>query len=187
MLDSTPSQPPPTARASRQGSSPPEAPVATPLDRDAFDIDIDIDNGEGYDKPSLLHGGQLIVENEGSTTRDYLAFERNYLSWTKLVVTCLAISGALLIRLEINPDTKQLETSLEHRYAIPVGIVFFSISVLSLLAATTSFFRTQRDMLKGLGHVASGSLVEVTSVLITLTLAAACILFIISTEHSSTL
>jgi len=136
---------------------------------------------------SFLYRGQLIVENEGSTTRDYLAFERNFLSWTKLVATSMVISGALIIRLQINEVSKdQSPSSFEDRYAIPVGIIFFVISILSIFASTSSFFRTQRDMLKGLGHLTSGHFAEFTNIFVALVLAASCVLLLISTEHTST-
>lgn len=81
---------------------------------------------------SLLHRGQLVVLNEGSVARDYLgkahicskdlrttladpamynvllaAYERNYLAWIKLVVSCLIISGGLIIRLHVRSPILQ--------------------------------------------------------------------------------
>ena len=63
-----------------------------------------------------------------------------------------------------------------------VGVIFFFIAVLSLVAATLSFFQTQRDMLRGLGHITSGHFTQFTSVLVTLTIGVSCVLLIISSN-----
>lgn len=43
-----------------------------------------------------------------------LAFERNYLAWIKLCISCMVISGALLLRLHVNTGatTSQRESGL---------------------------------------------------------------------------
>lgn len=67
---------------------------------------------------------------------------------------------------------------------IQLGIIFFAMSILSLLAATSSFFRVQGNMLKGLGHITNGGFTELVSVLVTAVIAASCILLLVATSRS---
>jgi len=137
-------------------------------------------------RPSVFHHEQLVVNNQGSVTRDFLAFERNWLSWIKLVISCMVISGALLIRLQVNEAGRDgPHQPLEIKAAIPLGSIFFALSILSLLAATSSFFRVQSGMLKGLGHVTNGWFTELISMLVTVVVAASCILLVVATCRST--
>lgn len=52
--------------------------------------------------------------------------------------------------------------------------------MLALFAAALSFFRTQSEMLKGLGHVSSGQFTQAVSLLATTVIGIACILMIIA-------
>lgn len=147
MLDSTPFNHPDTGDAATTLKSAAARSACVGSGR-PLEEDLDARSVDVLSKPSFLHRGQLIIVNEGSTTRDYLgehaggaraevrlsasdtcltcagvallvrpvlscpvqAFERNYLSWMKLVATCMVISGALIIRLQVGRGCK--ETSL---------------------------------------------------------------------------
>lgn len=145
----------------------------------------DTEGGDGV-HPSVLHAGQLVIENEGSVCRDFLAYERNYLAWVKLSATCLVIAGALILRLHLRDITKHTAPStLEEEYALPMGVIFFIVAILGVLAATTAFFSTQRDMLRNLGHVSSPLFTQAVSFLTTAVIGISCVLLIISTEETT--
>lgn len=65
-----------------------------------------------------------------------------------------------------------------------VGSIFFATAIISLVAATTSFFRTQKDMVKGLGHISSGKFTQFASALVTAIIGVSCVLLIISEEQT---
>lgn len=140
-------------------------------------------SSSGSSLPSLLHKGQLVIQNEGSVTRDYLAYERNYLAWVKLVTSCLVISGGLIIRLHVHEDSSVSsgQTPLENKIAMPMGIIFFVLSVLALISATLSFFQIQKDLIKNVGHVSTGRFTQLVSLLATAVIATACVLLMIAT------
>jgi hypothetical protein len=59
------------------------------------------------------------------------------------------------------------------------------MSLLALLAATLSFFTTQRDLLRNMGHVSSGKFTEAVSLFCTAVIGASCVLLMISAEQTS--
>lgn len=62
-----------------------------------------------------------------------------------------------------------------------MGAIFFIVAVLALIGATLSFFSTQSDMLKNLGHVSSGRFTQAISLLVTAVIATACVLLMVDT------
>ena len=84
---------------------------------------------------------------------------------------------------DINKHTAP--STLEEEYALPMGIIFFIVAILGVLAATTAFFSTQRDMLRNLGHVSSPLFTQAVSFLTTAVIGISCVLLIISTEETT--
>ncbi|KAK9898775.1 hypothetical protein P389DRAFT_193795 [Cystobasidium minutum MCA 4210] len=126
--------------------------------------------------PSILHRGQLVIRNEGSVVRDYLAYERNYLAWIKLVVACIVISGGLIIRLHVHETTGDIgdgQSHFEDKIATPMGIIFFIVAVLALISATISYFHIQSDLLKNVGHVSTGRFTQIIGLVASATIATA--------------
>lgn len=61
-----------------------------------------------------------------------------------------------------------------------MGIIFFIISILSLISATLSFFQIQSNLIKNVGHVSTGKFTQIISLLVTAVIATACVLLMIT-------
>ncbi|GAA5976767.1 hypothetical protein JCM10908_005625 [Rhodotorula pacifica] len=125
---------------------------------------------------SKLLGSPTIL-NEGSTARDYLARERNFLSWLKLTVSLAVISAALLVRFQfggvVMPDWEQHAQE-------PLGILFFVASIGSLISSSITFYRAQSDYALHKAFVYAGRAQDTLIVGIALLTLASCILLLVN-------
>ncbi|BGP54190.1 hypothetical protein JCM8202_001324 [Rhodotorula sphaerocarpa] len=102
--------------------------------------------------------GSSLIENNGSTARDYLARERNFLSWTKLTVSLAVISAALLVRFQYGVGALP---AWEQRAQEPLGILFFIASLGSLASAAATFYRSQSGYARHKAFVYAGRATDV--------------------------
>ncbi|BGP01169.1 hypothetical protein NBRC10513v2_002121 [Rhodotorula toruloides] len=120
--------------------------------------------------------GRLIIPNDGSTARDYLARERNFLSWIKLSSTLAVLSAALLIRFQFGSQVQLPEW--EQKAQVPLGILFFIACIASLVIGTTTFYRSQSGYAQHKAFVYAGKFTDLLIVGIGLLTLAACILLL---------
>ncbi|KAI0392970.1 hypothetical protein F5Y17DRAFT_459311 [Xylariaceae sp. FL0594] len=82
--------------------------------------------------------GPLLFENDGSDARDHCANERTFLSNLRLSVYMSIVSVAISLSFHLrNPATP-----LERRLAMPLGLVFWSLSVACLTAGLGNYVKT---------------------------------------------
>ena len=83
-----------------------------------------------------------MLENTGSTARDFCMLERNILSHIKLALLLSLLSSSLLLQARLVPTTsKQNDAS-----AIPVASLQFAAAIASIAAGLWEYYRGFKDM-----------------------------------------
>ncbi|CAK7268853.1 hypothetical protein SEPCBS119000_003272 [Sporothrix epigloea] len=96
--------------------------------------------------------GPLLFENASSDVRDGLANERTFLSHLRLSVTMAVVAVAVVLSFHL----KSQPSPLELRVARPLGILFWLLSVLTLLVGVTNYIVTVNKYSRRLAIVQSG-------------------------------
>ncbi|GAA5839822.1 hypothetical protein JCM11251_001225 [Rhodosporidiobolus azoricus] len=122
---------------------------------------VERDERRDADRASPKWWGTTVVLNEGSTTRDYLARERNFLSWVKLCGFLAIISASLLIRFQFGNNDAEERPKWQINAEIPLGVLFFCAAVGSLFIGTTSFYTSATAYSKNQAFVYAGLLADV--------------------------
>src|SRR5690606_7665565 len=78
----------------------------------------------------------LLYTNSGSTARDVLANERNWMSWLRLSL----FLNVLTIAMALNFQLKSSPTPLEKRMSLPLGIILWVLSAAALVAGSGAYF-----------------------------------------------
>ncbi|KAH8923163.1 hypothetical protein BT69DRAFT_1334049 [Atractiella rhizophila] len=123
-----------------------------------------------------------VIVNEGSTARDYLARERNFLSFLKLAVTLFTIAIALLVRFqvqEINGKEPEFPDLLKI-LAIPFGSLYFATAIIILVSSLVSFYSYQTLMKRHTGFVQSGWGTSLLMAWVTFVVGAGCIVVLVA-------
>jgi len=129
--------------------------------------------------PSL----SLEIDNEGSTCRDHLARERNLLSSLRISVTLLVVSAALVLRIRLVDIGEGGNVHfISRKWAMPLGAILFTFSVLVLISGIGDFFQAQQMMRRRYGIIRPNFLYELVIVLLTIILGTICILFLALAE-----
>lgn len=88
----------------------------------------------------MLQGG--IVENNGSTARDYAMMERNLLSHMKLAVLLSLLASSVLLRARLVPqEDRNKETG-----GIPMAIIEFAAALLCIIAGGWEYWQNYHDL-----------------------------------------
>ncbi|KFH43197.1 hypothetical protein ACRE_060530 [Hapsidospora chrysogenum ATCC 11550] len=82
--------------------------------------------------------GPLLFDNESSDARDHCANERTFLSCLRLSIYMAVVSIAISMSFHV----KHQPTEFELRMAKPLGIVFWSLSVMMLFLGLGNYIRT---------------------------------------------
>ncbi|ORY74286.1 hypothetical protein BCR35DRAFT_306737 [Leucosporidium creatinivorum] len=181
-IASTPDQPLPQPTASTSRNN--EEDEAERPQRDQDDEERgeeEAGSKDGYQctcLPSGLFGSSLLVENRGSTARDYLARERNWLSWVKLSTTLAVISAAMLLRFQFGEQIKV--PGYEVASEIPLGILFSIAAGASLLVGVGGHFSYDQLMRRQAGFVYSGKPTQIVVWSICGLTIAACVLLLVA-------
>ena len=96
--------------------------------------------------------GTLLFPNESSDARDHCANERTFLSWLRLSVYMAVVSVAIVISFHL----KSQPTSIEKRIALPVGLVFWLLSLACLISGFANYVKTVRKYARRKALVQSG-------------------------------
>ncbi|BGP14352.1 hypothetical protein JCM10213v2_002299 [Rhodosporidiobolus nylandii] len=120
------------------------------------------------------------MPNEGSTARDFLARERNFLSWIKLATTLAIISAALLIRFQFGKEISMPQWEIDAE--VPLGCLFFAATLASLAVGTHGFYASASGYLARKAFVYGGIVVDGLVVGIGLLTIAACVL-LLAADH----
>ncbi len=103
----------------------------------------------------------LLFPNESSDARDHCANERTFLSWLRLSIYMSVVSVAIIISFHL----KSQPTSIEKRIALPVGIVFWLLSVACLVSGFANYVKTVTKYSRRQALVQSGWKTQVVGLL----------------------
>ncbi|PKY09319.1 hypothetical protein P168DRAFT_324304 [Aspergillus campestris IBT 28561] len=126
--------------------------------------------------------GALLVENSTSDARDHCANERTFLSWLRLSMYLGVVSIAIIISFHFYGAS----TSLERRMSLPLGIIFWVLSLGCLVNGFVNYVRTVRKYSHKAALVQSGWVTEVIFTVVGAVILGSCILFLATDAKSST-
>ncbi|KAA8651329.1 DUF202 domain-containing protein [Aspergillus tanneri] len=125
--------------------------------------------------------GALLFENNTSDARDHCANERTFLSWLRLSMYLGVVSLAIIISFHFHGEP----TGLERRMALPLGIIFWVLSLASLVNGFANYVRTVRKYSRKAALVQSGWKTQMTFTVVGAVILGSCILFLATDAKSS--
>ncbi|KAJ5567948.1 hypothetical protein VI817_007115 [Penicillium citrinum] len=147
-----------------------------------------------HSKPALVEGhvedqrhillarpllGALLFENNTSDARDHCANERTFLSWLRLSMYLAIVSLAIIISFHFHEQP----SGLERRMALPLGIIFWLLSLTCLINGFANYSRTVMKYSRKAALVQSGWKTQVVFTVVGTVILGSCILFL-STDKS---
>ncbi|GAA5934904.1 DUF202 domain-containing protein [Sporobolomyces koalae] len=132
------------------------------------------DAGSGW--PAASWKRPLVIANEGSTARDFLARERNFLSWVKVTLYLLVISAALLLRFQLGREGSipQVELNAD----TPLGVLFFVAALCTIAIGTSGYFGVTKSYFQKKGFAYAGRIGEAVIAGIGLLIVTTCIILL---------
>ena len=94
----------------------------------------------------------LLFPNESSDARDHCANERTFLSWLRLSIYMAVVSIAIVLSFHLKSEP----TSIEKRFALPLGLVFWLLSLACLVSGIGNYLKTVRKYARRQALVQSG-------------------------------
>lgn len=129
-----------------------------------------------FSRPLL---GALLFENASSDARDHCANERTFLSWLRLSMYLAVVSLAIIISFHF----RQQPSNLERRMALPLGIIFWLLSLTCLANGFFNYARTVMKYSRKAALVQSGWKTQVVFTVVGTVILGSCILFL-STDRA---
>ncbi|KAL2044507.1 hypothetical protein N7G274_003212 [Stereocaulon virgatum] len=123
----------------------------------------------------------LLFPNESSDARDHCANERTFLSWLRLSIYMAVVSVAIVISFHL----KSQPTNIEKRIALPVGLIFWVLSLACLANGFANYVKTVTKYSRRQALVQSGWKTQVVFTIVACAIVAACILFLSTNAASS--
>ncbi|KAH9865773.1 hypothetical protein J1614_009360, partial [Plenodomus biglobosus] len=118
--------------------------------------------------------GVLLFDNVSSDARDHAANERTFLSWLKLSVYMSIVAVAIVLSFHL----KTKPSALEHRVALPLGVMFWILSLACLISGLSNYINTVSRYSKRRALVQSGWKTQVIFTVVSTSIVAACVLFL---------
>ncbi|CAI7656011.1 unnamed protein product [Penicillium glandicola] len=118
--------------------------------------------------------GALLFENNSSDARDHCANERTFLSWLRLSMYLAVVSLAIIISFHF----REQPTVLERRMALPLGIIFWVLSLTCLANGLANYSRTVKKYARKAALVQSGWKTQVVFTVVGTVILGSCILFL---------
>ncbi|KAJ5611311.1 hypothetical protein N7510_008030 [Penicillium lagena] len=118
--------------------------------------------------------GALLFENQSSDARDHCANERTFLSWLRLSMYLAVVSLAIIISFHFTNEP----TPLERHMALPLGIVFWLLSLTCLANGFANYTRTVMKYSRKAALVQSGWKTQVVFTVVGTAILGSCILFL---------
>lgn len=131
------------------------------------------------DKHPFLHApifSSLLFNNAppSSNARDHLANERTFLSLLRLSVYLAIVSLAILTSYHL----KHYPSKFERQISLPLGIIFFCLSLTSLVAGWMTYVKTIVRYARKAALVQRGPVDGLLLIFVGVAIIAACILFL---------
>lgn len=129
-------------------------------------------DGPGFkDRPFL---GALLFDNVSSDARDHAANERTFLAWLKLSVYMAIVSVAIVLSFHLKSEP----SALERKFALPLGIIFWMLSLACLVSGLSNYIKTVSRYCQRAALVQSGWKTQVVFTIVSTAIVATCILFL---------
>ncbi|KAE8551040.1 hypothetical protein TMatcc_009129 [Talaromyces marneffei ATCC 18224] len=125
--------------------------------------------------------GPLLFENTASDARDHLANERTFLSWLRLSIYLAIVSSAILISFHLTSIPTQLERSI----ALPLGIVFWCMSLACLASGFGLYVTTVKKYSRKAALVQSGWKTQAIFGVMATVIIGCCILFLVTQSKNT--
>ncbi|KAK2744838.1 hypothetical protein FQN57_004162 [Myotisia sp. PD_48] len=122
-------------------------------------------------KPLL---GSLVLDNQQSDARDHCANERTFLSWLRLSMYLSIVACAIILSFHL----RSAPTSLERQYALPLGLVFWVLSLASLCSGFANYVMTLTKYSRHTALVQSGWKTHLVFSIVAFAIIGTCILFL---------
>ena len=120
--------------------------------------------------------GPLLFENAASDARDHLANERTFLSWLRLAIYLAIVSSAILISFHLSSKPTQIERQI----ALPLGIVFWCMSLACLASGFSLYVTTVKKYSRKAALVQSGWKTQAMFGIMATVIIGCCILFLVT-------
>ncbi|OKP02510.1 hypothetical protein PENSUB_7043 [Penicillium subrubescens] len=136
-----------------------------------------------HSRPALVEEpllGALLFENTTSDARDHCANERTFLSWLRLSMYLAIVSLAIIISFHF----REQPSGLERRMALPLGIIFWLLSLTCLVNGFFNYARTVMKYSRKAALVQSGWKTQVVMTVIGTVILGSCILFLSTGRQS---
>ncbi|KAJ5097917.1 hypothetical protein N7532_004918 [Penicillium argentinense] len=118
--------------------------------------------------------GALLFENSTSDARDHCANERTFLSWLRLSMYLSIVSLAIIISFHF----REQPSALERRMALPLGIIFWLLSLTCLINGFANYARTVIKYSRKAALVQSGWKTQLVFTVVGTVILGSCILFL---------
>ncbi|PWY89819.1 hypothetical protein BO70DRAFT_377084 [Aspergillus heteromorphus CBS 117.55] len=116
----------------------------------------------------------LLFQNTTSDARDHCANERTFLSWLRLSMYLAIVSIAIIISFHFQTPP----TGLERRMALPLGCVFWVLSLGCLGCGFANYVRTVVKYSRKAALVQSGWKTQVMFTVVGVVILGSCVLFL---------
>jgi len=136
-------------------------------------------NGIVLGKSPIL--GPLLFDNVTSDARDHCANERTFLSWLRLSLYMAIVSVAIIISFHL----KNQPSKLELRMAVPLGVIFWLLSLACLASGMATYARTIIRYSRRSALVQSGWKTEIVFTVVATAIVAVCVLFLSTSKSRS--
>ncbi|KAI5849218.1 hypothetical protein BZA05DRAFT_402607 [Tricharina praecox] len=116
----------------------------------------------------------LVFENTASDARDHCANERNFLSWLRLSIYMCIVSIAIILSFQLKTEP----SLVERRMALPLGLIFWALSLVCLGAGLCNYLKTIEKYSKRAAIVQSGAKTQMIFIIVSVVIVGACVIFI---------
>lgn len=143
-----------------------------------------MDRANDYDRKAFIESpllGSLLFDNNDSDARDHCANERTFLSWLRLSMYMAVVSVAIIISFHL----KHQPSAIEKRTALPLGIIFWVLSLACMASGLGNYIRTVTRYSKRVALVQTGWKTQLTFTVVAAAIVAACVLFLSTNQSSS--
>ncbi|KAI1910981.1 hypothetical protein LOZ61_004075 [Ophidiomyces ophidiicola] len=118
--------------------------------------------------------GTLVLENKASDCRDHCANERTFLSWLRLSMYLCIVSGAIVLSFHLRAEP----TPLERRMALPLGIIFWVLSLVCLANGFVIYVSTLTKYTRHKALVQSGWRSQAVFVIVAIAIVGTCVILL---------
>lgn len=131
--------------------------------------------------PSVRFFAEEIIPNTGSTARDHLAKDRNWMQWSRLGSN-LSVIGILLC---LRASWPSLPDNRAGSADWPIGIVFFVVSLLSIIVGVLEYWHVHSQMAQNKLIAHSGPFTQAAITAVSLLVIGVCIERYVTQNHMS--